>query len=86
MNETLETFAVEYLAKKGSRCTGTELYSAMKNEFSESCLDDEELRLELVRSTKITGSIENGTEYYNLRPSDDKPVGLPSSNSIPNNK
>ena len=84
MNETLETFAVEYLAEKGSRCTGTELYSAMKNEFPESYLDDEELRLELVKSTKITGTIENGTQYYRLRPQ--KTVGLPSSDSTPNNK
>ena len=51
--------------------------SAMKNEFPNSNLDDEELRLELVKSTKITGNIENGTEYYTLRSSDGKPVGLP---------
>ena len=86
MNEILEKFATEYLAKKGGSCTGADLYSAMKNEFPNSNLDDEVLRLELMESTKITGKIENGTEYYTLRSSDGKPVGLPKNHSTPNNK
>ena len=86
MNEELEKFVIAYLAKKGVRCTGAELYSAMKNEFPNSNLDDEVLILELVKSTKITGKIENGTEYYTLRSSDGKPVGLPKNHSTPNNK
>ena len=86
MNEELEKFVIAYLAKKGGRCTGAELYSAMKNEFPNSNLDDEELRLELVKITKITGKIENGMEYYALKPSGDKPIVLPSNHSTPNNK
>lgn len=75
MNEKLEEFAVEHLIKKGGCCTKEELFSAMKERFKEANLGDEELELELVKSIKITGTVENGTHYYRLRP--EKPVGLP---------
>ena len=77
MNEVLAEFAVEHLSKNGRRCTKEDLFSAMKEHFKDQNLNDEELESELVKSLKITGTVENGIEYYSLKPSDGKAVGLP---------
>lgn len=66
MNEILENYVIKHLTEKGGRSTKNELFSSVKERFKESELKDNEIESELIKSTRILGTIENGENFYTL--------------------
>ena len=66
MNEILENYVIKRLTEKGGRSTKDELFSSVKERFKESELKDNEIESELIKSTRILGTIENGENFYTL--------------------